>query len=181
MCNDAREDGVMFLSPEEFIGDMPEDYGDLTAKVYNAFKEQGELYKVLRESRNEKPEEFKECQKKYFILKEWYEDMLGCTKTVENYYEPGGDWDEKYCVLARICGREPFRHGSIVERLVIERLDAAAGGIELGTDDEFEATIEKVFPRIWGSSTLSFFVDEEAKRDYDYVSLRRDDTGKNSE
>ena len=26
MCNDAREDQVMFLSPEEFIGGMPEQY-----------------------------------------------------------------------------------------------------------------------------------------------------------
>ena len=38
MCNDAREDGVMFLSPEEFIGDMPEQYRNTISSLREGLK-----------------------------------------------------------------------------------------------------------------------------------------------
>ena len=165
----------MFLSAEDFVGEMPKEYKVLTDKVYEAFKSQTETYIGMASVKEDKPEKFEECKKKYLVLKDWYEDMLGCTRTIENYYVSGGDWSEKYCVLARICGTEPFRHGSIVERLVMQRLDAIERGIELGSDDEFEARIEEAFPRLWGFTN----VDEKTEASLNDVLLRGQDATRN--
>ena len=51
MCNDAREDGVMFLSPEEFIGELPEGYSGTASAIrskINDLQKEKEFTRSLR-------------------------------------------------------------------------------------------------------------------------------------
>lgn len=169
----------MFLKPDEFIGTMPEEYRKSADIALSLHKKLKNLLGKIDETKS--PEEHKAMSRQVRIVWDMYKDMIGTLSTVTGYYAPGGTWNEKYCILSRIRGTDVLGHRSIVERLVINRLDALARGVELGTDDEFEASIEELFPRIQGSiDAQAEPVDKEADGDFDYVLLQKNDAAGNS-
>ena len=166
----------MFLPSNEFIGELPEQYERLHKEVSEVYKRHREYLAKLNE--DDDKEHFDETSKFVTILKDMRDDMYGCWITTGNYYEEGGKWHREYCILAWIRGREHINGRSPVERLVIERLNAAERGIELGADADFESEITAALPRLEkGLDSEIALVDKEANGGFDYVLLQEEGEG----
>lgn len=87
----------MFLSPAEFIGDMPEQYAETITWVRQALQTQEAEMRRLRESGGDPAL----AQRSVGILRDMLRDMNRVSRTVTHYYA-GTGWDDAYSVRGRI-------------------------------------------------------------------------------
>jgi len=85
-----------FLSHEQFIGDMPEEYGATIKSIRKA------ITNSEKRLCSDDPEAAAAAKHDLPILRDMLDDMTRAKRTVEGYYEPGGDWDDRYTVRGRI-------------------------------------------------------------------------------
>jgi len=85
-----------FQSKEQFIGDMPEEYGATIKSIRKA------IANSEKRLCSDDPEVAAAAKHDLPILRDMLDDMTRAKRTVEGYYEPGGDWDDRYTVRGRI-------------------------------------------------------------------------------
>lgn len=89
-----------FQSKEQFIGDMPEQYGATIKGIRKAIISCGQRL------RSDDPEVAAAARHDLPILRDMLDDMTRAKRTAEGYYEPGGDWDDRYTLRGRMRARK---------------------------------------------------------------------------